>query len=196
MLVLPKYQKWFSAEDLTNPALVMLRKTGWRSNWDGSSVSVWPSSIDAGVRVNFQSWSATCDFTSSFDLIETVFCFFLTELCSKKQFGFIPTAALQHLWGRRLLNFQTRGWLLWRRCWCERPLSGRKLECSIFSTPVLPSIQKRHLSNDLFLPVVTCQSTSSCVLKTFSYQPHSVCPKNMKSCSFHQSKNECISDFS
>lgn len=51
---------------------------------------------------------------------------------------------------------------------CERPFSGQKLECSIFSTPVLPSIQRRNLSNDLFLPAATCQTTSGCVLKTFS----------------------------
>lgn len=184
MLVLPKYQKMTSCRGLNQASFGSAEE----ADWDSCSVSVWPSSIDAGVRVHFQSWSATRDLTSSFDLIETVCVFW--QNCAEKSDSVATFMRQKVVELPDEVLFVVTQMLMWKAFfrtearvqYFQYPsvtIDSEKtfIKWSIFACGDLP-IHFKLCPKDIFL------STSFCV------------SKNMKSCSFHQSKDECISDFS
>lgn len=134
--------------------------TGWRrppglQGRNESRVSAPRSGV--GVRLDFQCWSATRDFSSSFNLALTVErterFVFLTVADLKKVLCFHATCFCNIHAADTSGN--SRPGVVWPvKDTVKRPFSGPKLECSIFSPPVLPSTNQ-------IISLVTCQPVSN-----------------------------------
>lgn len=97
--------------------------------------------------------------------------------CAQKSDSVSPTAVFVTFVKQKVVQLPDQVEFVVKKMWIWKAFYRAEARVQYFQYPSVTINSEKKCIKWSLLAVVTCQSTSSCVLKTFSYQPHPVCPK-------------------